>query len=361
MITKPATRTILALLSLFFLQQHVAWASGGPDQEEGINASEIIIDHVIDSHSWHIMTLPNGTHVSVHLPVILYSQHTGLQVFSSSHLAHGHAYEAGESLFELKHQGPDKGDIVETLSDGTTYKPLDFSITKNVVAVFFSMIIILALFIGIANKYKKNPNAPPSGMQSLFEPLIIFIRDEVAKESIGEKHYRQFAPYLLSVFFFILFNNLLGLIPLFPMGANVTGNLSATAALAFFTFATTTIKGNKNYWKHIFNTPGIPWWMKLPLPIMPIIEFSQIFTRPIVLAIRLFANILAGHIIVLSFFTLIFIFGSMYAWIGLGVSPISLVLSLFMSLLELLVAFIQAYVFTLLSAIYLGMAKEEAH
>ncbi len=202
---------------------------------------------------------------------------------------------------------------------------------------------------------------PPKGLQSLLEPLILFIRDDIAKSSIGEKHYEKFTPFLLTIFFFILLNNLLGLVPLFPGGANVTGNITVTMALALFTFFITTITGNKNYWSHIFNTPGVPWWLKLPLPLIPFIELFGVFIKPFVLMIRLFANISAGHIIVLGFFSLIFIFGNMSSGLGMAVSPVSILFTIFMSILEILVAFIQAYVFTILSAIYFGMASEEDH
>jgi F-type H+-transporting ATPase subunit a len=213
----------------------------------------------------------------------------------------------------------------------------------------------------IANAYKQNPIAPPRGIQSLFEPIILFVRDELAKPAIG-KRYEYFMPYLLTVFFFIWINNMLGLVPIFPGGANVTGNIAVTLVLAFFTFAITNVKGNKNYWKHIFNTPGVPVFLKIPpLPIMPIIETLGIFIKPIVLMIRLFANISAGHIIVLGFLTLIFLFGELNQYVGYSVSIISVFFIMFMTLLELLVAFIQAYVFTFLSALYIGMAVEEHH
>jgi F-type H+-transporting ATPase subunit a len=191
------------------------------------------------------------------------------------------------------------------------------------------------------------------------EPLILFIRDDVARNSIGEKHYERFTPFLLSVFFFILFNNLLGLIPVFPAGANVTGNITVTMALALFTFIVTQLSGNKHYWTEIFNPPPVPWWLKYPVPLIPIIEFVGVLTKPFILMIRLFANISAGHIVVLGFFTLIFIFGNMNTYAGYGVSVFSVLFSVFLSFLELLVAFIQAYVFTILSAIYFGMAVSE--
>jgi F-type H+-transporting ATPase subunit a len=233
--------------------------------------------------------------------------------------------------------------------------------TKNVAAIFVSVILILFLFIRIANAYKRDPLSPPKGLQSLLEPVILFIRDDVAKSSIGEKKYEKFVPFLLTIFFFILINNLLGLVPFFPGGANVTGNIAVTMVLAFFTFVITSINGNKVYWKHIFNTPGVPVWLKIPIPIMPVVELVGIFTKPFVLMIRLFANISAGHMVGLGFLSLIFLFGEMNKYLGMGISVVSVSFMVFMTFMEILVAFIQAYVFTFLSALYFGMAVEEHH
>ena len=317
-----------------------------------------MFDHIGDSHDWHIINIKN-TPVSIPLPVILISREKGIVLFMSSKFRHGHSEFRG---FRLENEGVNKGKIIETLEDGTEAIPFDLSITKNVAALLFSVILILSIFIGVANAYKRDPLSPPKGLQSLLEPVILFIRDEVAKSSIGEKNYEKFMPYLLTIFFFILINNLLGLVPIFPGGANVTGNIAITLVLAFFTFILTTINANKSYWKHIFNTPGVPLWLKIPpLPIMPIVELIGIFTKPFVLMIRLFANITAGHIIVLGFLSLIFLFGEMNPYLGYGVSVISVLFMMFMTLLELLVAVIQAYVFTFLSAVYFGMAVEEHH
>jgi F-type H+-transporting ATPase subunit a len=331
-----------------------------------------IFDHIADAHDWHIITL-GKTHITIPLPVILYSKEKGLVAFWSSKFHHGHAdYKGfhlggeGETILKTNKEGEEeaievKGKIVETLNDGTEVLPFDISITKNIAALFFSIIIILLLFLKIANAYKQNPIAPPRGIQSLFEPIILFVRDELAKPAIGKRH-EYFMPYLLTVFFFIWINNMLGLVPIFPGGANVTGNIAVTMVLAFFTFIITNVKGNKNYWKHIFNTPGVPVFLKVPpLPIMPIIETLGIFIKPFVLMVRLFANITAGHIIVLGFLTLIFLFGELNQYIGYSVSVVSVFFIMFMTLLELLVAFIQAYVFTFLSALYIGMAVEEHH
>ena len=201
-----------------------------------------------------------------------------------------------------------KGKIVETLPDGTQVRPLDFSITKNVVAIFVSVLLMLWMFLSVAKAYERNPNQPPRGLQSALEPFILFIRDDIAKPLIGEKKYERFMPYLLTLFFFIWINNMMGLIPIFPGGANVTGNIAVTMVLALFTFIITSVSGNRDYWLHMINMPGVPWWLKIPLPLMPFIEIMGMFTKPFVLMVRLFANILAGHIIALGFFSLITVF-----------------------------------------------------
>jgi F-type H+-transporting ATPase subunit a len=322
------------------------------------NPGEYIFDHIGDAHEWHIITL-GKTHVTVPLPVILFSKEKGIVAFWSTKFHHGHSEYNG---FRLEAEGKNKGKIVETLSDGSEVLPFDISITKNVAALFFSILVILLIFLNIGKAYKRNPVAPPRGLQSLLEPIILFVRDDIAKPSIGEKKYEPFMPYLLTVFFFIWINNMLGLVPIFPGGANVTGNLAVTMVLALVTFTITTISGNRNYWKDIFNTPGVPIWLKVPpLPLMPLIETMGIFIKPFVLMIRLFANITAGHIISLGLLSIIFLFGEVNQYIGYGVSVISVLFIMFMTLLEFLIAFIQAYVFTFLSALYFGMATEEHH
>jgi len=329
-------------------------------EKKAFNAGDMIIDHIVDAHEWHILTF-NDFHLSIPLPVILLDNGK-LVSFSSGNFHHGHDAYKG---YKLMMEGEKKGKIVKVLKDGsvdtTSKQPLDFSITKNVISLFISLILLCVVFISIANQYKKKPNTAPKGLQSLLEPIILFVRDDIAIAGLGKKNYVRFMPFLLTVFFFILFNNLLGLIPIFPGGANLTGNISITLVLALFTFVITTFIGNKNYWKHIFNAPGVPWWLKFPIPLMPIVEFLGVLTKPFVLMVRLFANITAGHIIILAFMSLIFIFGNMNVYVGYAVSAFSIAFGIFMSMLELLVAFIQAYVFTLLSAIYFGMAIEEHH
>lgn len=359
--------------------------------EEAFDAGKMIIEHVVDSYEWHILNW-GSTHISVPLPVIIY--HEGqLMTFMSSeftdHITHKkgpifflkngerlhfdkYGYDP-EGVFALAimEEGPHKGKIAyidaasyfsdHVIKETKAGLPWDFSITKNVVALWFSIILMIWIFASVARSYKTRKGMAPKGMQSVVEPLIVFIRDDIAKSSIGEKKYKKYVPFLLTIFFFIFFNNLLGLVPIIPGGANLTGNIAVTGVLAMFTFVITTLSSNKNYWVHILNTPGVPWWLKFPIPLMPVVELMSLFTKPFVLMVRLFANITAGHIIILGFMSLIFIFGAMSPIAGYGVSIVSLAFSLFMSILELLVAFIQAYVFTLLSALYFGAAVEEQH
>jgi F-type H+-transporting ATPase subunit a len=323
---------------------------------------KFILDHVMDSYEWHILTV-GKTHVSIPLPVILYTKEKGLDVFFSSRFHHGHETWKG---YRIAGEGEShEGKIVLADAPGTAesenVRPIDLSITKTVTAMLVSMIFILLIFLPVARKYLKNSNKAPSGLQGLLEPVILFVRDDIAKPSIGDKRYEKFMPFLLTVFFFILFNNLMGIIPIPPGGANVTGNVAITGILALATFIITTFSTDRKYWVHIFNAPGVPWWLKFPIPLMPFIELLGVFIKPLVLCIRLFANMLAGHFIALSFIVLIFIFGQL-SWIaGYGSSVISIAFYIFMLFLELLVCFIQAYVFTLLSAIYFGMAREEHH
>lgn len=300
------------------------------------NPGETIMHHVIDSHEWHFATIGH-THVTLPLPVIIWSSDRGLQVFMSSKF---HNATNSFNGYVMDH------DHIKSENEGEKF--YDLSITKNVASLLLSVVLLLFVFFSIAAKYKKNPKAAPSGMQSFFEPIIIYIRDDIAKSMIGPK-YHKFMPYLLTIFFFIWFNNLLGLL---PGGANLTGNIAVTFVLAMFTFIITSFSGNKYYWGHIFNPPGLP----LPIKFLMVpIEVISLFTKPFSLMVRLFANITAGHIIILSLLSLIFIFKSEAA------SLISLPFSIFMMGLELFVAILQAYIFTLLSAMYFSAAVEEHH
>ncbi len=326
--------------------------------EAKFEPGKFILHHVVDAHEWHILQYKDF-YLTIPLPIILWSEKSGIVAFLSSNFkdASGNSHNLHADKFYGGYKISPQGHI-SAIDESKVY---DFSITKNVVGMFVSIIILCFIFITASNRYIKKPNSAPKGIQSLVEPLIVFLRDDVIRPSLGEKRTNKYAPFLLTLFFFIFLNNLMGLIPIFPGGANVTGNIAITMVLALFTFVITTFSGNKSYWTHIFNAPGVPWWLKLPIPLMPIVELVGVFTKPFVLMVRLFANITAGHIIALGFFSLIFIFGAIAPAIGYGVSIVSIAFTVFMTVLELLVAFIQAYVFTLLSAIYFGMATEEHH
>lgn len=346
------TGLLLIFLAVFGFPALSQETHSGGEAEEEFNASSFILEHISDSHEWHIMTKKNGEHVALYLPVILYSKGSGLHVFSSKKLAHGHEYNG----FRLEQEGDLEGRIVKVKSDGMVdmeNMPLDFSITKTVLGMLAAALIGLWLFLALARSYKKTGISHPKGIQGFLEPIVLFVRDDIAIPNIGEKKAEKFMPYLLSVFIFILINNLMGLVPFPPpFGANVTGNIAITLVLALFTFFMIQLNGNKTYWKHIFAAPGVPAWL---LPIMIPVELIGMISKPFALMVRLFANITAGHIIVLSLVSLIFIFKS------LAVAPVSILFVIFMDCLELLVAFLQAYVFTLLSALFIGMAVVEEH
>lgn len=321
-------------------------------QTEKFVASDFILDHIADSHEWHILTRKNGKSVSIYLPVIIYSKDGGLSVFSSKRLSEGNEYKG----YKLVEEGELKGKIVSVDKEGKIDEkklPLDLSITKTVVGMFSAALIGLLLFISLGRSYRKTGVSAPKGIQSFMEPVILFVRDDIAIPNIGKHKYEKYMPYLLTAFFFILINNIMGLVPFPPpFGANVTGNIAITFVLAAFTFLITQFSGNKAYWRHVFATPGVPFWL---LPIMIPVEIIGIIAKPFALMIRLFANIVAGHIIVLSLICLIFIFGT------LAIAPLSILFVIFMDCLELLVAFLQAYVFTLLSALFISLAVEEHH
>lgn len=333
-------------------------------EEEKFNATEVIMDHIKDSHDWHLWTTKHGHHVSVPLPIIVFSKNSGLNIFMSSKIAHGHnhkGFEMGEGIWLTTNKKGDevekslKGKIVEVDAHGEMVAeglPLDFSITKNVFMMFLAFVILLVVFLGLARSYKKVGVSAPKGMQGFLEPIIVFIEEDVAKPNIGEEKYKKYMPYLLTVFFFILIHNMMGLIPFFPFGANVTGNIAVTMVLALCTVLITNVGANKAYWKHMFMPPGVPFWL---YPIMIPVELLGIITKPFALMIRLFANITAGHIIILSLVSMIFIFKSVFMAVPAGI------LVLFMDMIEILVAFLQAYIFTLLSALFIGLAVPEAH
>lgn len=318
------------------------------------NTGDLIFNHIKDSYEWHIVTIGH-THVSIPLPVLIYSQKSGFHAFMSSKFHHGTASYKG---FKIATEGKYQRKIIETAADGSEIRPWDFSITKNVTSLFVSIILLILIFVSVANRYRENFARAPKGLQSWLEPIVLFICDDIAKPSIGKEKYQKYLPYLLTIFFFIFINNVMGLVPFFPGGANLTGDISVTLVLALFTFVITNVSGSRDYWVHLINAPGIPLWLKLPLPLMPIVEIMGVFIKPFVLTIRLFANITAGHIVALGFYSLIFIFAEKSIFAGYGISVLSIAFTVFMGILELLVAFIQAYVFTLLSALYIGLALE---
>jgi F-type H+-transporting ATPase subunit a len=314
------------------------------------NVTETILEHIKDDHSWHLWG-----HTSISLPVILYTQQ-GFDVFSSEKLVDEH-YEPvvykGKFDYKLV-EGKTK--IVNAAGEvdvAASKKLWDFSITKNVASLFISVIVLLLVILSAAGAYKKTGvTSAPKGLQSFMEPIVLFVRDEIALPNIGAKRYAKYMPFLLTIFFLILTNNFLGLIPLFPGGANVSGNIAFTMTLAVCVFIVVNLSSNKNYWEHIFWMPGLHWSMKL---FLAPIELIGVFNKPISLMIRLFANITAGHILVLSLVCLIFIFKTVYA------AAVAVPFVIFIFLIELLVAFLQAYIFTMLTAMYIGMASEEAH
>lgn len=324
-----------------------------PAEKKGFNAGEVITHHISDSHEWHLWGEDENS-VSIPLPVILYTDR-GMDFFMSSKFDHGRSTVKGKYEYKL-----DEHNHIVAVDANANTKIMDFSITKNVAAIMISMIFLVWIFASVAKAYTKRPGQAPRGLQSFMEPIILFVRDNIAIPNIGPKKYEKFMPYLLTAFFFIWFNNLLGLVPIFPGGANVTGNISVTLVLAGITFLLILFNSNKHYWHHVFAMPGVPKWV---LIILTPIEILGVIIRPFVLMMRLFANITAGHIVILAFISLIFIFsknGESPA-AGFGVSPFSIIFVVFMSVLELLVAALQAYVFTLLSAIYIGAALEEGH
>ena len=334
---------------IFFLSISV---SAEEKKESNVDVKEIVLGHMSDAYEWHITTW-GGHHISIPLPVIVKSHNGGWHIFSSSrfHESENHHYMG--FYVDSKRQG-------KIYEEGFDDRPWDFSITKDVVQIWINVLILLLIFIPCARWYKKHriEDGAPKGMVGMMEVLVMSINDDVIKASIGEKHYRKYSPYLLTVFFFLLVTNLMGLLPIFPGGANVTGNITITFILALLTFLITNIFGNREYWKEIF-WPDVPVWMKCPVPLMPVIELFGIFTKPFALMVRLFANMLGGHAVILSLTAVIFITFEINAIVGTSLSLVSVLMMIFMNALELLVAFIQAYVFTMLSAVFIGMAHPE--
>jgi len=319
--------------------------SEAPKEGKGLNISQVIFGHVADAHEWHIFSI-GETPVALPLPVIVYHPQKGFSVFSSSKIAEGESYDG----YHL-----DKGGMKEKIISEDGAKITDLSITKNILAMLVSAVILMWVMTSAAKKYKASgAMKAPKGFQNALEACIIFIRDEVAKPNLGHK-YKKYLPLLLTIFFFIWINNLFGLL---PGGANFTGNIAVTACLALVSFLVMLFSANKHYWGHMFNPPGVPFGIKLLL--VPI-EIISMFIKPVALTIRLFANMLAGHIIILSVICMIFIFGMLNKYVGIGFVPISVAFSVFMFMVELLVAAIQAFIFATLTAVFIGQAIEENH
>lgn len=341
---------LVLLLQVFMLVPSKATAQTGSEANEELNVKEFILDHLADSYEWQIYS-DGKRRLSISLPVILRSKETGWHFFSSSRLRD----EASHRGFYIATEGKYKNKIVEWNSEGKEVRPLDLSFTKNAASLFIASLILILIVMGVARSLKRNPLEGKKGFVGMMEMFILSINDEIIKPSVGPDH-QKYAPYLLTVFFFIFTNNILGLVPIFPGGANVTGNIAVTMVLALATFLVINLTGTKEYYKDIL-WPDVPTWLKAPIPLMPAIELVGIITKPFALMIRLFANIMAGHSIILGLSTLIFITVSMGTAINASMTGISVLFTIFMNLLELLIAYIQAYVFTLLSAVFIGQAR----
>ncbi|SKB49103.1 F-type H+-transporting ATPase subunit a [Parapedobacter luteus] len=345
---------IFAVLTTFSVAKATTYAA--PDTaaatgyeahaDEEFEPTKVIMEHISDAHDWHLWG-----HTSIPLPVILYTD-KGFEFFLSSAFHHGeHDHPGKHYTYRLVDKKKIKVvNAAGAVDEEASKNVWDFSITKNVASMFLSVIVLLLIFTSVARAYKRREGKAPKGLQSFLEPIILFVRDDIARPNIGHG-YARFMPLLLTIFFFIWVNNLLGLIPIFPGAANVTGNIAVTFVLALIVLIVVNVNGNKYYWKHIL-MPDVPWWL---YPIMIPVELVGVISKPFALMIRLFANITAGHIIILSLISLIFVFKS------LAIAPVSLAFVLFMNVLELLVAALQAFIFTLLTALFIGMAVEEHH
>ncbi len=328
-----------SLLSVFSLKA----------EEDSTDMNAFILGHITDSYEWHITSV-NDHPVSIYLPVILRDSHGNWHLFSSEKIVHSGEYEnfvIGES-----------GKIMEKLDNGELKKPFDISITKNVLALFCNSLVLLLVILIPARWYKRHDATKevPRGFTGLIEMMICMIMDDVIKPCVGED-YKKYSSFLLTAFFFIFVNNLMGIVPFFPGGANVTGNIAITLCLAVFTFLAVNIFGNRHYWKEIL-WPDVPIPLKAPIPLMPVIEIVGIFTKPFSLMIRLFANITAGHIMLLGVISVIFLTANMGAMLNGSLSVVAILFGVFLDILELLVAYIQAYVFTMLSSVFIGLSRQ---
>lgn len=351
------SKIIIAVLLAFVLPVNARASEESADAADHgkINAKEIIFEHLGDAYGWEV---PFDHHHRIPLPIIVYAS-DGFHCFSSARITGGETYNDNGVMFKLATYGsPHEGKVVEIDGD-REIRPLDISITKNVCALWISIILVAGLLLWLASFHRKNGfKAPRKGLGAI-EALVTFIYDGVVKPTLGPNA-KRFAPYLVTVFFFILAMNLLGLIVVFPGGANLTGNIAVTLVLSVITFLVTNIYANKHYWKEIF-WPEVPIWLKFPIPIMQVIEVFGMFTKPAALTVRLFANMMGGHMIVITLTLLIFIFSAVSPYAGGGATVVSLLFSIFMLLIDVLVSFIQAYVFTMLSTIFISLAQESEH
>ncbi len=324
--------------------------------ERQLDVKNFVLDHVGDSYEWHITSF-GDRHWNIPLPVIVRGTESGWHLFSSRRLHGGAEYEG----FRIAADGPHAGKIVERLADGTDRRPLDLSLTKSAAGLLINSLVTVLVVLGTARWYRgrRRDAAAPRGFVGLFEMLVQSLMEDIIEPCIGANA-RRFAPYLLTVFCFIFLNNLMGLVPFFPGGANVTGNIAVALVLAAATFLVVNLFGTRAYWKEIF-WPEVPAWLKVPLPIVPLIEFVGVFTKPFALMIRLFANIMAGHAVILSLTCVVFVTVKMGPAINGSMTGLSVLFIIFMNCLELLVAFLQAYVFTMLSAVFIGLAQEHGH
>ncbi|QES89800.1 F0F1 ATP synthase subunit A [Rhizosphaericola mali] len=372
--TSKGLKRLLVLVFTVFSVFHLNLVNAQEKQEskekEAYNAGKSIINHVLDAHQFHILSFGKA-HFGLPLPIILFSPEKGLVVFSASHIEEGETYkgfkfsdEEGSSLVGAHEDGSVDSTIVvysslmsfsKPLPTGVTTKYYDFSVTKGAAQLIFASVLLIVIMLSVAKKYKKTgANKAPSGFQNAVEPVITFVRDDVAKTYLGH-NYERYMPFLLTVFFFILINNLLGLI---PGSANVSGNIAFTFVLAIIAFIVIVFSTNGKFWGHVFWFPGVP----VPVKILMIpVELLGMVIRPAALMIRLFANMTAGHIVILSFISLIFIFGQMSPVAGYGFSPVSILFVIFMDCVELLVAFIQAFIFTNLTAVFISQSIVEDH
>ena len=325
--------------------------ASAPLGAEELDMNEYLFGHVGDSYEWHITTV-KGHPVSMPLPVIVRSKTSGWHVFSSKHLEEGE-----HEGFYISASEKYSGKIVERGPSGEEVRPLDLSITKNVAGLMFNSALLVLLVLLTARWYKKHDarEEAPTGFAGVMEMMITMVEDDIIKECIG-KEYKRYSPYLLTAFFFIFINNLMGIVPFFPGGANITGNIAITFVLAMCTFFAVNLFGNKHYYKEIF-WPDVPLFLKV-IPLMPVIEIIGLFTKPFSLMIRLFANILAGHVMLLGVVAVVFLTAKLGVGMNAGLSAISVLFGVFLDVLELLVAFLQAYVFTMLSAVFIGLSRQ---